>query len=216
MVKKVLLIGLLGVSLMVLIGNEASARVCVVKNADGSCKLWSGSLECGIGATGLGNVAANPTYLSCEGDTSGVVDWVVGCGNPGSNNLMAPGVNTVSISATLTGTVQVLPEQVDRNGKAYVSVFARPDQDLLANIQALYPEICPNANWIVTDAVPCLVNLTDSQIDENNCITADATFSCFLPSCNTLGIDKKTKRFERREFICTQTGGTVYNTPICQ
>jgi hypothetical protein len=215
MVKKALVIGLLGISILALVWSEASAKVCVVKGAGGACLLWSGSLECGIVATGVGNVIKDPVALGCEASATDLKQWVVGCGNPGSNTLMAPGVNTVYFEGGLSGEMQLLPEQVDKNGKATVSVFAKPSSGLLDAIQEANPDICPNPNWSVNDAVPCDVHLRDVELDENNCVTADAYFDCYLPDCSTLDIDRKTKSFERRQYICSQTSTQTYRIPLC-
>ena len=215
MVKRILLICLLGISLTALVGNEASARVCVMRSTTGACLVWSGSIECGIGATGIGNVINDPVALGCEATVINQ-PWVVGCGNPGSKDLMAPGVNLVYFTASLEAAQFLTQGDVDRNGRAYLNIFAIPDSELLQAIEAADPDICPNPNWSVMDAVPCAINsLKDVQLDVDGCITSDAFYSCTLPNCNTLGIDKKTKRFERRQYDCTLIEQHTYKERIC-
>ncbi len=216
MLRKIWLIVFLGIILAMFFGNEAPAAVCKLRSVTGACLVWSaGSIECGIVATGVGNVLNEPVYLGCEASATIDKQWVVGCGNPGKKTLMSPGVNTVYFDGGLQGVLQLLPTQIDKNGRATVSVFAEPDPAMLAAIEAANPSICPNPNWSVIDAVPCDMQLRDVQLDANNCITADAYFDCYLPDCSTLGIDSQTKTFERRQYTCNQTSTNTYKSPIC-
>lgn len=210
MVKRMLLVGLLGISLVALIGNEASARVCVVKNADGSCKYWSGSVECGIGATGIGNVVQDPVYLGCY-VTATETMWAVACGNPGSNEWTSPGINLVLFDGTIDGTYQLTEGDVDRNGNAYANVIAYTDSGIKEAIREA--GACPNENWIVIDAVPCDMTVRDVQLDANKCVTADAYYSCTLPQCGTLQWDANAQKFERRQYECTKLSTHTYKCP---
>ena len=210
MVKRTLLICLLGISLTALVGNEASARVCVMRSPTGACLVWSGSIECGIGATGVGNVLQDPVTLSCT--ATGTDQWAVACGNPGSNTWTAPGINLVTFSGTVSGEYQLTPADVNRNGQAYGYAVAKPSDSLLSAIHDA--GACPNLNWIAIDAVPCTMQVRDMQLDALGCITSDAYYNCTLPDCGTLGWNTSTQMFERRQYVCTQISTNNYRIPI--
>jgi len=209
MVKRVLLVGLLGMSLVALFGNEASARICTLRSATGACLVWTGSIECGISATGIGNVTDDRVLLACTATGNG--EWVVACGNPGSNNWTAPGVNVVNYAGTLTASYQLTPADIDHNGRAYVNVFAPPGIDLLEDLTQ--QGACPNLNWSAIDAVPCNMTLIDQQLDATGCVTAEALFNCSLPECETLGWDAAAQKFERRQYQCTQISTSSFKCP---
>jgi hypothetical protein len=211
MVKRVLLIGLLGVSLIALIGNEVSARVCILKNSDGSCKYWSGSVECEISATGVGNVTQDPVTLACT--ATGTDNWIIACGNNGSNIWTAPGINVINFSGQLSGLYELTVYDVDQNGRAYGTAYATIDNTTSDDLIAA--GACPNSNWSVVDAVPCTMEVTDKQLNADNCVTSDATYSCTLPSCETLSWDSGTQMFERRQYDCTLVSVNNYKDPIC-
>jgi hypothetical protein len=216
MVKRVLLIGLLGMSLLALVGTEASARVCVLKSAIGACLVWTGSIECGISATGVGSVLQDPVILACT--ATGTDQWAVACGNPGENTWTAPGVNLVTFSGIVSGEYQLQEYDVDRNGRAYGYAVAAPSLSLLTAIRDA--GACPNLNWTVMDAVPCTMQVRDMQLDADGCITSDATYSCSLDNpdtieneCGTLGWNTETQTFERRQYECTQISTNTYKIP---
>jgi hypothetical protein len=211
MVKKALVIVLLGISMSVLVWSEASAKVCVLKSATGACLYWSGSVECQINATGVGNVLKTPTYLGCEASGS---EWVLGCGNPGSNNLLAPGNNAVYVSGDLSGAVELSPEQVSQNGQALATAYAKPTEAFLAYLNSNFLTECPNPNWVIKDAVPCNMTVKDVLLEEIGgeiCITGEAVFNCTLPDCENLGVNSVTKTFERRQYSCDQVSSISYN-----
>lgn len=210
MVKRTLFIVLLGISLTALVGNEVSEGAVCKYYVNGACRFWSGSVECGIGANGLGNVANDCVALACTITGTGM--WAVACGNPGSNDWTAPGINVVEFDGgSLGGTVLLDQEDVDRNGRAYLNVTAAPTPGLLEAITEL--GACPNTNWSVIDAVPCTMTVRDVQL-ENGCITADAWYECTLPECATLAWDPNTLTFERRQYECTQTLKNTFKTPV--
>jgi hypothetical protein len=220
MVKRTLFIVLLGIGLTAPVGNEAFARVCIGK-VGGICVLWSGSLVCGIGATGIGNVDpdVDPVYLACTGTGTG--QWAVICGNPGTNDWTSPGVNLATFSGTLNSEVyQLTPYDVDRNGNAYGFAVAEPSSGLLTAITENGG--CPNSNWSAIDALPCNLTLRDMQLTKDGCPTgcdkcveSEAYFDCELPSCATIGWDSITHTFETREYTCTKTGSNTYKDPVC-
>jgi hypothetical protein len=210
MVKKTLFIVLLGIGMTALVGNEASARICVAK-VGGYCVVWSGSIECGISATGVGNVLQDPVTLACT--ATGTDQWAVACGNSGSNTWTSPGINLVTFSGTVSGEYQLTIYDVDRNGRAYGYAVAKPSDSLLTAI--VDAGACPNLNWTAIDAVPCTMQVRDMQLDAADCITSDAYYNCTLPSCGTLNWDTNTQMFERRQYECTQTGTNTYKIPIC-
>lgn len=219
MIKKTLLVVLLGIALTAPIGNEAFARVCIGK-VGGICVLWSGSLVCGIGAIGVGNADPNvdPVYLECTGTGTG--QWAVICGTPG-NNWISPGINLATFSGTLTSEVyQLTPYDIDQNGTAYGFAVAEPSTGLLTAITENGG--CPNSNWTAIDALPCRLTLRDMQLTKDGCpsgcdkcVTSDAYFDCELPSCATIGWDPITHTFESREYTCTKTGTNTYKPPVC-
>ncbi|MEW6571834.1 MAG: hypothetical protein AB1390_11820 [Nitrospirota bacterium] len=209
MFKKIM-IGLLGMCLMALLVTEANSAVCIAK-VGGRCVAWSGTIECGIDASGLGNCIDNPVFLGCI--AHGNSNWVVACGNPGSNNWTAPGINVFYFDGTLSGQILVDPSMCDKNGNAFATVYAEASQSFLDGL--VLAGACPNPNWIARDAVPCAMTLTDQEIDENGCVVADATFDCTLPNCETLGWDVDTQKFERRQYDCVRTQYNRYKEPVC-
>ncbi len=211
MYKKII-IGMLCMCLMVMIlATKADAYGVCLKKIGGTCLLWSGSVVCGVDASGLGNCIDNPTYLACSADGSGA--WVVACGNPGSNQWTSPGINVAYFNGTVSGQTLVTPSMCDSNGNAYAVVTAEPSADLLA--AAVAAGACPNNNWTAIDAVPCSMTAKDYITDTNGCILADATFTCTLPNCNTLGWDAVNQKFEQRQYDCTRTSYNRYKTPLC-
>lgn len=211
MFKRTLLIILLAITVTAVGGQEASARVCVMK-VGGYCTVWSGSIECGIGATGIGNVIKDPVFLGCTA-TAAETMWAIACGNPGSNTWTSPGINLIQFDGTLSGTYQLTQGDVDKNGNAYANVITYADPGLL---QAMTDAgACPNTNWSVVDAVPCDMIVRDMQLDADGCVTSDAYYSCTLPQCGTLAWDSDAGKFERRQYECTRTSATAFRTPLC-
>jgi hypothetical protein len=208
--SKRIMIGLLSICLLALLVSGADAAVCV-KKIGSTCVMWSGTVICGIDVSGLGNCIDDPRYLGCSAQGSG--SWVVACGNPGTNNWTAPGVNVVNFDGAISGETLVEPSMCDANGNAFVEVTATISQEMKDALLAA--GACPNTNWVVADAVPCTATITDQETDANDCVIADATFECTLPSCETLGWDIDTQKFERRQYDCVRTSYNRYKTPIC-
>jgi len=211
MVRRTLLIVLLAITVTAVVWKEASARVCVMK-IGGYCTVWSGSVECGIGATGIGNVTKDEVFLGCTVTATDTM-WAAACGNPGSNDWTSPGINLVLFDGALSGTYQLTQGDVDRNGNAYANVIAYTDPGLL---QAMTEAgACPNTNWSVIDAVPCDMTVRDVQLDAAGCVTSDAYYTCTLPQCGTLAWDANARKFERRQYECTRTSTNTYKIPLC-
>ena len=211
MFKRMFLIILLAITVTTVVGKEASARVCIQK-VGGYCVVWSGSVECGIGATGIGNVANDPVFLGCT--VMGIdTMWAAACGNPGSNSWTSPGINLVQFDGILSGTYQLTQDNVDRNGNAYANVFTYADPGLLQEMTE--KGACPNTNWSVIDAVPCDMTVRDVQLDAGGCVTSDAFYSCTLPQCGTLTWDSNAGKFERRQYECTRLSTNTYKIPSC-
>jgi hypothetical protein len=178
----------------------------------GYCTVWSGSVECGIEATGIGNVTKDVVFLGCTVTATDTM-WAAACGNPGSNDWTSPGINLVLFDGTLNGTYQLTQGDVDRNGNAYANVIAYTDPGLL---QAMTEAgACPNTNWSVIDAVPCDMTVRDVQLDAGGCVTSDAYYACTLPQCGTLAWDANAGKFERRQYECTRTSTNTYKIPLC-
>jgi hypothetical protein len=207
MFKRTFLIGVLVLSLVALLGAEARARVCIAK-VGGICVKWSGSVECGIAASGLGK--CTDVTLGC--DVKGTDKWAVACGNPGDNSWTAPGIQIVYFEGGVSGELAVDPTTCDRNGNVFVTVYADPNKELLDNMWAA--DVCPNPNWYPRDAVPCSMKARDYELNADGCTVADATFDCVLPSCETLGWDKDNQKFERRQYECTRTSYHTYKDPV--
>jgi hypothetical protein len=208
MLKKLLLIGLLCIGVLALVVPQAPAKVCVAYYKN-KCVLWSGSLECTVGATGLGDCSGDT--LSCR--ASGT-EWAVICGNPGTNIWCAPGINIVELGADVTGSYEVTPADCVDNGKAEVTIYAQPSQDL--KDQLLAAGACPNQGWSVLDAVPCATILTDQQFDEDGCLVSEADLYCELPDCGTLTYTCDPPSFERRQYDCETIDTRNYPKPLCE
>jgi hypothetical protein len=210
MAKRMLLVGLLGISLIALIGNEALAACCILRYSSGSCKVWSSSVGVQINASGLGNVSKNDAYFAFTAET-GPTSWVLACGNHGSKKNIAPGVNLVYADESISEAVPISKTDVDRNGLAIKTLVGTPD---LAPFYGLEESVCPNPNWEIVNAVPCNINTLTDKIwqvvqggtnDGKLCETGTATFNnCYLPDCETLTIDKTTGHFEYREYVCDE------------
>ncbi len=210
MLKKLLLIGLLGISLVTLFVIDASALgTCILRNIYGGCRVWSGSIECGISVSKVGNVTKNPETVGCT--ASGTGNWVVACGNPGVKRWTSPGINLVYYSGSLEGNLAIQKTDVDHNGNAYLYVPASADQSMLNNLT----DTCPNPNWIAIDAAPCEATVTDQEWDACNQVVSDTTLWCTLPSCETLGWDKTAQQFERREYECTILSQHLFPVNAC-
>jgi hypothetical protein len=197
--KRTWIIGLLGICLIALVGKDASANVCIFK-VGSTCIMWSGSVECQIDMSGV-----HPgTTAVCS--ASGESTWLVACVNHGGN--FPPGINLVSWEATLQGEYTLEEGDVERNGRANVTAFANPEPQFL--IDLVEAGACPNPNYSAVAAVPCSMEVTIQEYDENNCLDSDATYFCELPDCETLGYDEVTMEFERRQYDCMRLDTNNY------
>jgi hypothetical protein len=214
--KRILLSGILCLSLVVALGSEVLAgKVCVYRDPiTGKCKIWSGSVECGISANGLGNVTKDPkacgcTVLGSEGGAAPVYGLVF-CGNPGSKTHAAPGIQPCYYDGTFGDFEKIRKGDVDRNGVAYVTAYAALNDLQLASMNGC----CPNTDWVAIDFVPIdcdvlfdLVEIVGYDSEGNPIygeIIDQALYSCTLPDPFTLGWDKKAQKPERREYDCTE------------
>lgn len=205
--KRVLGIGLLGISLVVLNANDASARLQCYKLPNGSC-MWVnvGSIECGMTATGV----HTGEILACTAVATD--NWAVVCGNPGGNTWTAPGVNVVEFDGIFTGDYVVTGSDVDRNGKASVIVSNEPPQTLLEALEDA--GACPNDLWEAVDAVPCEMNVQYKKYDAFDCLEEDLWLHCST-DCSTLEWDSVANSFVPRAYDCEITSTNKYRTPIC-
>ena len=112
MFKRVIMIGLLGISVVALLGTEASAKVCLLYQG-GSCVFWSGSVECDLNANALGNITKDPKYFGCNANSQGA--GLLLCGNPGSNQNAAPGIQIVTVPESFGAFTGI-----DKIGRAHV------------------------------------------------------------------------------------------------
>ncbi len=191
MLKSLLMIGLLSMSTVALLGTEANARVCLLSQG-GSCIFWSGSVECDLTATGVGDIKHDPKSLGCNINSTGT--GLLLCGNPGAHHNAAPGIQVVTVPESFGSTTAI--KNVDKNGKASATVITSPDLTSLNSF-------CPNTNWVALDYVPCTPSIDAALLDQDGTLDS-ATYSCTLPSCETLGYDPNTLKFERRQYECTR------------
>jgi hypothetical protein len=203
MFKKTLVVGLLGISLLALVGTEVSAAVCLLKNAENECKFWSSSVDCELTLTGVGTGATTAVCLVSDTTT-----WLVVCENNGGN--LPSGINTVYFSADISGSYDLVEGDVDKTGKAHVTAHAEADAQLLADLVAA--GACPNTNYTATGAVPCSMKVT-AQEYENGCLTSEADFYCELPNCETLTYDEITGKFESSQYTCMRTATRKLSCP---
>ncbi|MGE0822695.1 MAG: hypothetical protein AB7G75_06220 [Candidatus Binatia bacterium] len=190
MLKRIF-IGLFGISFTILLATAANARVCLFYQG-GTCLFWSGSVECDLNANGVGNVKKDPKSLACNVVAQGT--GLLLCGNPGSKAKAAPGIQVVTVPQNFGASTGIT--SVDKNGVATATVVTS------ANLPGL-DEFCPNTNWVALDYVPCAASIEAELTDDIGTISS-ATFSCTLPSCETLGYDAATQKFERRQYECTR------------
>ena len=196
MFRRILLIGLLGISLVTMLGVEAFGLVCPpnsIKKCNPTCVMVgtccpycapkTGSVDVDVVATQIGNVNKVPVFIGLE--VSGIKDaegnnvpvpWVVACGNPGKKTWMAPGINLVLFDQDLGAeTTALSAREVDKNGVARLPVGVIASE-VLKGILTL-AGACPNPNWQVIDAVPCQMNAKLQEIFKDL-----ATGVCYLES----------------------------------
>jgi hypothetical protein len=203
MVKRALLIGLLGISLAALPMNEAHpGATCSIKQG-GTCLVWSyNSIACQIQATGV----QEEYYLACT--ITGTDNWLVVCQNQGGNE--APGINVATFSGTFNGVYDLTNHDISRNGTGSGLAIADPSDSL---IQAIGDVACPNYNWTALDALPITMQVRDMTLDENKCVISDAWYECTLPNPETLQWYSNTQSFEQRQYECTQISRNNYSVP---
>lgn len=120
------------------------------------CTLCGKCVEGYVRLVSLGNVDNVPTYvlltIFVQGEGDVLPSWAVICGNPGTQNWTAPGINIAYLEAAFGGIETIDPANVLKNGTAYATVPAVPTEAMLT---ALADLACPNPNWIAWDALPC-------------------------------------------------------------
>jgi len=196
MYRKVMLSCIFGISMVAIVGTEAVAAVCALRSSGGGCLYWVGSVECNLNADKVGSLKDEPK-LSCDVTPSQTENGALLCGNPGKQGHTAPGAQIVSVPpiASFGANTGIRKQDIRSGGVAEVTVIASP------NLTALNV-FCPNPNWVALDYAPCAASIDAKQSDKIGTIDT-ATFSCTL-DCATLGYDPVTKKFERRQYDCTQ------------
>jgi len=147
---------------------QVMAQTCLY-SLGGSCLFWSGSVSCeNLSATGLGNVAKDPTYIRCTANATAAdptqLAGVVFCSNKGGN--VAPGINGFILDS-LTGAATINQSQVDSNGNATgISVHATPTAEDLAYLTT---NVCMlhNKNWFAIDFVPAAMTVNVQTVDDD-------------------------------------------------
>jgi hypothetical protein len=163
-------------------------------------------VECDVTAGGLGNVSRNPVWLGCEinpppGTTT--ISGLAVCENPGGNQ--PPGLLPAQVSVSFGTVAQVDPNQVMKNGKAFVVLVTLVPGDVLTQLVSA----CPNSNYTVTDFVPCSFS-SQLTLTDSTGTTMTETYSCTLGTldqCYSLGFDKKTGLPQKVQYTCTLVGG---------
>jgi hypothetical protein len=244
MVKKVLLVSVLGFILISFVGNQAWAAVtcppeCTFKTRNGiycgypSNCIQSGGVWTTLLGYGLGNVfkEGDEVLLGIKVTTLENANFAVVCSNNGGN--IAPGASPVpSLEPTSTEAFTIVDATfATKNGRVEATVHATPTQDILDALEYAATsagiEACPNdQNWYFSDAVPCdNMNLILQQREffedgTQTCVTADAVYSCTLvddngdPSCS-VEIDPSTKELVAKGFLCQEVESNTYSkTPI--
>ena len=210
MLKRLFFIVALCTCVMVMLGTEAFAgasSTCVF-DFGGTfyfvpppyCTVGTGSVIGDVTTAGLGNIIKDPKNagILIEG-TSGTqsIRGLALCGNPGAKKNQAPGIQPAYLVGSFTGFQAI--REVDHNGTSFVEgITATPSYDQL---QAL--GVCPNDGWIVTDFVPCEMQVTFMVTDEEYQVLGSEVVDFYLPDCETLGYDKKTGKFEKRYYVPT-------------
>lgn len=202
MVKKVLLVSVLGFILIFFVGNQAWAGVtcpsqCTLKIGRSIyCKspcVTAGGVWTTLLGYGLGNVLkeGNEVLLGIQVTTDEDANYAVVCSNNGDN--IAPGASPVSLTepTSIEAFTIVDATFASKNGRVEATVHATPTQNILDALEAAAMEagveVCPNdQNWYFSDAVPCdNMNLHLQQREFNQdgtqtCVTADAVYDCTL------------------------------------
>jgi hypothetical protein len=169
----------------------------------GSCYKTKG-VDCEVDLKKLGNVTQHPKSLACNINppgTDGVVQGVLFCGNPASNQPpgQVPAVFSCEPgSACFTNSTAVDPNSV-KQGKAHVQVIVMPTQSELDSLALQY---CPNTQFIGLDFVPCAFG-GDLELTDDSGTVESVRHSCTLPDCFNLRWDKKKKMPEQRDYECT-------------
>jgi hypothetical protein len=202
---KRIITGLLGIGVLALFGTDAMAATCALKSSSGTCLYYTkgviGDLVTDNNAIGSGKKAK--FVLDVHPTGSGIVT----CGNPGKNGKPASGIQIVFLPdfAAFFGdaTSGDLPITKGDISSATAEIITPPlSYPLLVSSDL----ICPNAGWIVLDAVACdtsnavqLKSITDSSIIET--ATEACTLNTTPDACQTVGINPKGV-FDTRQYDC--------------
>ncbi len=207
---KQMMIGLLGISVVAMLGANAFAATCVLRSSSGTCKMWSGSVVGDpIVTDSQGGVNNHPMINFLIHPTG---DGVCVCGNSGKKTKASPGIQVVfpvdlspappnENNFNFAASVAITRDDIE-NGVASVFVEAALN-DAQKNALGTY---CPNTGWSILDCVPCTAVVTITLSNENGPIDG-AVFDCSLPTCSTLQwIDEEQPtrdHFEKEPYTCT-------------
>jgi hypothetical protein len=196
MYRKAILSFVFAIGMVAILGTESMARVCTLRSTSGTCLFWSGSVECDLNADQVGSLKDKPE-LTCSVQPTG--DGAILCGNPGSKQKPASGVQIVFISSSSVPTFsksELIEKGEINNGVAYKVVTAEPSAFVLSQLNSF----CKNTGWVVLDYVPCQANIEAKQSDNLGSIDA-AMFNCNL-DCSALTFTGSS--FDRLPYQCTQ------------
>lgn len=176
-----------------------------------------------VTATGLKNTDKIPTQVlltvfvyrdcvngtiteggDCDGGTWVYPQWVVACGNPGTNSWTSPGINLVNYEGTLEGSQFITPEIVNKNGRADVEVETLLSDYLKTELRST----CPNPNWVVVDAGPCdkMDALFEEVIDlEGTCYIRSRLwyYDCKIDNCQNVQWNFVNQSFMPTPYSCS-------------
>lgn len=170
-------------------------------------RVATGSVECEVLATGLGNVRKldTSTAMTCSVEPpqgSARIDGLALCENLGGN--VPPGLQPASIELSYEDAALVDLDLVTKNGSALVSLSAVPPGEVLDLLRQA--GTCPNTTgFSVTDFVPCemtVVVKTTKVLTDGTSMEASRAYACRLESCHTLAYDKAAGDIEPREYAC--------------
>jgi hypothetical protein len=229
MLKRLMMIGLLGISVVAMLGtatnvvaglNTISCKTC--KATGGSCSTFcAGALICDTIATGVHpsdivECTAVGDFIDLDVSNPDVqLLGVLACGNKGSKQHVAAGVNPNAVSS-VEGATTILAGDIDKSGKAHVVDLALPDLTVLT-------EICredkPASTDIALDFTPCgsfdtITNTSDTSFETEVKIRAtDGSFratqyTCSLPitipTCEALANALNANQVV--QYTCTNSG----------
>lgn len=139
------------------------------------------------GATVLATIGAYGTPLVNNAFSgTGNLPGIVYCGNPGTNNNPAPGINPVTLTTNFTGSQFIAGDQINQNGKANFDVHAKPDQNVM-NTVIDASAVCPGGNannptnWVIIDFVPQQFAALLQGFDGAGNLLTQSVYDCQMP-----------------------------------